>query len=230
MRSLRVDALWRPLLIAGVAALLWTAMPAGAYEQWSVDRTTGNCATCHGGFRALNYVSANDAVAWNTSLHDGHRTTMLSGDCNVCHGGSSRFPVLLKSSAGGTGFSPVSCLGCHGRAEPAAGGTVTGSGLRQHHVRNGVTACSNAACHGDADPASLATASEVVLPPYYFTPDAAHPNKPNSPCNVRGSESAVAPSLGLDNDGDNVYDGSDTQCAATPTRRSTWGQIKTIYR
>jgi len=140
---------------------------------------------------------------------------MLSSDCNVCHGGTSRFPVRLNSSDGGTNFDPISCLGCHGRAEPAAGNAITGAGLRQHHFRNGVTLCGTSGCHTDADPASFTTVGENVAPPYYFTPDGSHPNKPKDPCNTDGSESAVAPSMGLDNDGDNVYDEMDTNCGAT---------------
>jgi hypothetical protein len=61
-----------------------------------------------------------------------------------------------------------------------------------------------------------------VLPPYYFTPDAAHPNKPTSPCNIAGKENYSGGSQGLDNDGDGIYDLLDPQCAgaaatATPT-------------
>lgn len=182
-----------------------------AYEQYSVDRTTGNCATCHGDFRASGYVSRSDQVAWGTSLHNAHRQTMLNADCNVCHVGADRFPVLLDQSNGGIGFSPISCIGCHGRAEPGAGGAVKGSGLRQHHDRNGVQVCRN--CHTDANPATFSTIGERTAPPYYFTPDAAHPDKPTDPCNGNGSEGRVAPPLGLDNDGDNIYDGTDPDCS-----------------
>jgi hypothetical protein len=189
---------------------------ASAYDQWSIDRTSGNCASCHGDFRASGYVSRNDGVAWTggTSLHNGHRSTMLSSDCNTCHT-ASRFPTTLNSSDGGTGFSPIGCLGCHGRAEPSAGGMVTGTGLRQHHTRTTGEATCGAECHADADPASVTAAAENVVPPYYFTPDAAHPDKPTQPCNGNGSESLLAPPLGLDNDGDNVYDSADADCSAT---------------
>ena len=51
-----------------------------------------------------------------------------------------------------------------------------------------------------------------MAPPYYFTPDATHPNKPTQACNGNGSESSQAPPLGLDNDGNNVYDTADTYC------------------
>ena len=203
------------LALALVATLyLLFSPPASAYDQYSVDGVSGNCADCHGDFREADYVSAHDGKAWNTSLHDGHRTAMLSGDCSTCHF-SQRFPVHLGSSAGGTGFAAISCLGCHGRAETAAGGAVKGSGLRQHHFRKGVTQCGDSGCHTDANPAGFAVVAESVKPPYYLTPDADHPDKPTDPCNANGSESAVAPSAGLDNDGDLLYDAGDGDCATT---------------
>jgi hypothetical protein len=210
----------RPLVVLGLALAAGAAMfllagsPVGAFDRYSIDGVSGNCADCHGDFRDAAYVSAHDGKAWNTSLHDGHRTTMLNGDCDVCHG-ANRFPVLLNSSKGGTGFAAISCDGCHGRAETAAAGAVKGSGLRQHHYRNGVTLCGNSGCHTDANPATFAVVGESVKPPYYFTPDTAHPAKPTDPCNVNGSESAVAPPLGLDNDGNNLYDAGDPNCGTT---------------
>ena len=201
------------LLISGAGLLLWRGT-ADAYDSWSIDKTSGHCATCHGDFRAADYVSKNDGVAWNTSLHDGHRITMLSRDCDACHG-ANRFPVSLNSSAGGLGFPAISCAGCHGRAEPAAGGAVTGAGLRQHHWTAGEQGCGAVGCHTDANPANFQTAGEKVAPPYYFTPDTNHPDKPKDPCNGDGSESPVAPPLGLDNNGNNTYDASDPTCSNT---------------
>lgn len=212
------QGLGRKISLTGAAALMilgataiWATLPApaAAYDQYSLTRTAGNCADCHGDFRANGYISRNDNVAWNTSLHNGHRTTMLNSDCNVCHIGS-RFPVPLDQSDGGTGFSPIGCNGCHGRAEPGAANAVKGTGLRQHHDRVGVTVCRT--CHTDSNPAGFVAAGENVAPPYYFTPDAAHPNKPTQSCNGNNSESLVAPPLGLDNDGNNVYDLADGFC------------------
>jgi len=234
-RSGRGPGAWGGLATAApIAAALvvlvaaGTTRPAGAYQQYSTNQAD-NCAACHGDFRASGYVSNADGAAWagGASLHNGHRTNMLSGDCNVCHSGSSRFPVLLKTSTGGTGMAAISCLGCHGRAEPAAGGAVKAAGLRQHHYRSGVTQCLS--CHSDSNPANFTVAAESVKPPYYFTPDAAHPNKPTDPCNGNASESLVAGPLGLDNDGDADYDGADGDCAV-PTRITTWGQLKATHR
>jgi hypothetical protein len=226
-RAKSVTLLWAAG-IAVVGAVTAAILPASAYEQYSTNQAD-NCAACHGDFRAAGYVSNADGVAWagGTSLHNGHRTTMLSGDCGTCHSGASRFPVSLKTSSGGTGLPAISCLGCHGRAEPAAGGAVKGAGLRQHHFRSGVTVCMS--CHGDCNPAGFAVAPETVKPPYYFTPDAAHPAKPTDPCNGNGSESQLAGPLGLDNDGDTTYDGSDRDCAV-PTVITTWGSLKAAHR
>lgn len=209
---------------------------ANAYEQYSVNRDATNCRACHGDFRAsAPYTSANDGVQWknpgtgaNLNLHDGHRTFMLSGNCGACHASAGRFPTYLDTAAGGNGLAAISCLGCHGRAEPAAGGAVKGSGLRQHHYRSGVTGCLS--CHPDSNPANFTTANEHVFPPFYFMPDASHPNKPKNPCNIGGSEGAVAPPLGLDNDGDLVYDGAEPECDPLPAHTSTWGRLKTLYR
>jgi hypothetical protein len=141
-----------------------------------------------------------------------HATIMLDGDCKACHGThpNPKFPVYLKISSDGIGFDPISCVGCHGRDE--GGGVVTGKGLRQHHFNNGVIDCLT--CHLDSDPLGAfgPAVGEDVMPPYYFTPDAAHPDKPTNPCNPNGEENIVGSSLGLDNDGDNLYDTADPDC------------------
>ncbi|HER62537.1 MAG TPA: choice-of-anchor D domain-containing protein, partial [Desulfobacteraceae bacterium] len=116
----------------------------------------------------------------------------------------TRSPVFLGSSDGSTGFDPISCLGCHGRSEGAAG--VTGAGLRQHHFANAVTSC--AGCHpDDSDPGAFTTVGEDVLPPYYTT-------LAMDPCNPAGEEDFAATAIGLDNDGDKLYDQNDTDCQA----------------
>lgn len=201
------SALLTPILLAG-----WIAA-AGAYENYSTTGTTGNCASCHGDFLSSPYVSLADGANWGDDLHDVHRTTMLSGDCNACHSSGGRSPVSLRSSVGGTGLDPISCLGCHGR--PETGGTVTGAGLRQHHWNSGVTSCLG--CHSDSNPAAFTPVGENVPPPYYAIPDAAHPTKPSDPCNPNGEEDFAGTAIGLDNDGDGFYDQNDSDCqVSTP--------------
>lgn len=232
-----LKALPRAARVAGLlaGAILCGAM-ANAYEFYSVNRDATNCRACHGDFRATApYTSASDGVQWknpvtqfNLNLHDGHRTYMLNSDCGTCHAASGRFPVSTQSSSGGNGLSPISCIGCHGRAEPGSGGAVTGAGLRQHHYRSGETVCLD--CHADANPATFTTTNEHTFPPFYFMPDPAHPNKPANACNIGGSESGVAPPYGLDNNGDLVYDGAAPECDLVPAHRSTWGAVKIFHR
>lgn len=134
---------------------------------------------------------------------------MLSGECSACHGNGA---VSTSSSSGSNGFN-LGCNGCHGRPESAAGGKIIAAGLRQHHWNNGITDC--VVCHSDSNPASFTTVGENVLPPYYFTPDTAHPNKPTDPCNPNGEENFAGTSIGLDNDGDGLYDLNDDNCQVT---------------
>jgi hypothetical protein len=205
-------------------ALACVALPstAHAYDSWA-----NGCIDCHGDFNSGNYVSKSDATPWGTNLMVGHEGFLGSSSCNVCHkppSGTPRSPVYIGLSAGITGFSPVSCLGCHGRAQDAKGATacVTGSattidpancgsgaGLRKHHANSGVTEC--AGCHGDG---AVTVFGESIKPAYYFTPDAANPNKPIDSCNAAaspGNENKYG-LAGLDNDGDLLRDSADPDC------------------
>ena len=212
------------LLGISVSVLLLMALwapKAHAYATWS-----DGCIGCHGDFNSGTYVSASDGTSWGTNLMAGHSAFMGSGTCNVCHqppSGTPRTPVYISLSAGITGYSPISCLGCHGRLEDAQGAGAcvegdpttintancgAGAGLRLHHQNAGISDCTG--CHSDPTPVG-----ENVLPPYYFV-DAARPNKPLDPCNA-----ATAPAnenkygtTGLDNDGDGLYDGADPDCVA----------------
>ncbi len=196
-------ALIAQISILVVLAIAVLASNAGAFDTYSSNGgSTGNCADCHGAFSSgpNPYLSQHDGVAWrngsgmSVNIHDGHRTFMLKSDCNVCHMGTARTPVYTYQSNGGTGFQPIGCTGCH-----------VGDGLRAHHVNSGAATCYD--CHSPGTPPA-----ENVPPPYYFTPDTAHPNKPTDPCNANGSESLVAPPLGLDNDGNLLYDQNDPAC------------------
>ncbi|MDH3217188.1 MAG: hypothetical protein OEN01_13040 [Candidatus Krumholzibacteria bacterium] len=216
------------VLALGTAALLG----AGTSQVMAYSEYAQGCQNCHGDFRAANYVSIADGQAWGTSLHNGHRSDMLNGDCAACHTTPGFSPVFLKSSDGGDGLAPLGCLGCHGRDESSG---VTGAGLRQHHWNNGVTGCGG--CHpGDSNPAVFTPASEVVLPPYYLNPGANHPNMPTHPCNLESlgypeDVLSAAGTGGLDNNGDNLYDTTDVDCAPlVPVEQTTWGYIKALYQ
>ena len=203
-------------LLALVALAFWVPS-ADAYPDYT------GCGACHGDFRASNYVSLMDGQSWG-NLHDLHRTTMLGGDCNVCHSGASRKPVYIASSAGGTGLQAISCMGCHGRSQDAGHDDTSGglgAGLRQHHTRAGQTDCQG--CHSDATPANYTPVGENVKPPYYATPGTGHPNMPTDPCNANptatGKETFAGSLLGLDTDGNDLYDGADPACAAAPPKK-----------
>jgi len=192
-------------------SLLVLAGSAAAYTQYSVNKDATNCRLCHGDFRVSPYTSLADEQSWGDDLHDVHRNVMLDGDCDTCHSQGSRFPVLLDSSKGGAGLEPISCAGCHGRTDDGTGNGTEGygAGLRQHHWVSGIQSCGNVGCHVDANPASFTPVNEDVLPPYYALSDPDHPLIPGDPCNKSADgfpEDYAATTLGLDNDGDNIYD------------------------
>jgi hypothetical protein len=199
--------------LIGFAVFVLAAGAATAYEWYDDSASDDECSSCHGGFRDSPYTSLKPGEgSWGDDLHDIHRNDMLggSGECRTCHGGlgGSRSPVSLYTSDGGTGLPAIGCVGCHGRDEGS--GTVTGTGLRQHHYRTGTTVCVD--CHSDSNPANATTVGEDVVPPYYGSPN--HP-APTDPCNQApgyNEGSYAATDLGLDNDGDDVYDENDTDC------------------
>lgn len=211
--------------------------PAGQQEP------VGNCKTCHGHFRATNeqnstpflqdeYISPADGKSWSViyqeveatepeeevGLHDIHRHVILDkigrSRCNVCHTRPPGFYPVYLSSSTTTDLEPISCVGCHGRAEDMGADNISaglGAGLRQHHTNAGVVECKT--CHADADPLNYEPVGEDVPPPYYSTPDLVFPNKPTDPCNQNGEEDYAGGPTGLDNDGDGRYDMGDRDCA-----------------
>jgi hypothetical protein len=202
------------------------ASTAQAYLQYSVNKDATNCRACHGDFRASPYIALTDGADWGKALMDMHADDILSGDCTTCHSSGPRFPVIIGSSAGGTGLDPIACAGCHGRAEDGTGvgSEGYGAGLRQHHwVANreigGISTRICLDCHSDADPANFDTADESFLPPYYAFPagsDPAHLDIPSDPCNPMAGgypENYAGSTEGLDNDGDGFYDEADVNDA-----------------
>jgi PKD repeat protein len=207
---------WLKAPLSGLYVLLFTIplLVIGASEALAYQ-TTGNCANCHGGFLDNPYISLSDGANWGDSLHNVHRNDMLNSDCDVCHASGSRSPVYLDSSKGGSGLDTISCVGCHGRDEDMGSDSESlgrGAGLRQHHTNAGVSSCSG--CHSDADPANYTPVGEDVLPNYYANPGSNHPLIPEDPCNPGGSEGSFAGTLlGLDNDGNGIYDTADDACS-----------------
>jgi hypothetical protein len=159
--------------------------PAFAYEDYS------GCESCHGNFRGA--TSTKGTIFPNNNNHDMHRNSANMGTaCNLCHSGSSRVPTFIGTSTGTANNPGLGCTGCH-----------VSAGLRAHHVNNGVAGCLD--CH-DAE----AAPPENVKPPYYGTPDTKADNSGNTVQVANTNENwSIGDFLGLDNDGNNLYDVAD---------------------
>jgi hypothetical protein len=209
--SLQAKAYVMPLcgLLVTVAVLMTWTSDVLAYEDYA-----GGCDTCHGGFTTNPYSPPSGGTNWTDSLHIIHRADMLGGDCDTCHTSGGRTPVFLESSNGGNGLAAISCVGCHGRDEDDGNATTTGTsqrgaGLRQHH--DGFANCTG--CHDDQT--GYTPVGENVLPNYYASPGTGH-SIPTNPCIASGGENFAGSSTGLDNDGDGIYDLTDTDCEGVP--------------
>ena len=172
------------------------------------DRYNNGCNQCHGDF--FGPVSPQGTVFPQNSKHEMHRATAnMDADCMLCHVAPGNFDNPFIGSSFGTANNPgVGCVGCHGRDY---GGTIgnSGVGLRKHHENSGVTVCLT--CHPN-DPDAL---PENVKPTYYGTPD----TKADDPCNGGPSfleNWSVGDTVGLDNDGNLLYDGDDPACQTAP--------------
>jgi hypothetical protein len=212
------------LIFLALGVLLIGAPYSSAYLQYA-DTGIGGCDNCHGAYDDnQSYISLVDNADWGTDLMGTHET-MLNNDCNVCHVPDVVFyPVFLNSAPGGSGLDPISCMGCHGRAEdrgteldcvdPNNPATPCGDGvgMRQHHYNASPNFAGQIclSCHADTHPANYTPVDEDVKPPYYTpNPDPNYPNKPTDPCNPNGEENYAGTGIGLDNDGDLLYDGND---------------------
>jgi len=195
------------------ATFLVSPGTADAYRFYA-----GGCdgAGCHGGF--TGGTSPRGTVFPGGDKHQMHRAAAeMDIDCLLCHTSSGDNPEI-----GSSGQSPfLGCMGCHGREEDAGNDSVSnglGAGLRQHHYNAGETGC--AACHTDADPANYTPVGEDVFPAYYGT------DVPNvdEPCNGTAADQtnenwtneSPLVFIGLDNDGDGLYDGDDPDCGGGP--------------
>ncbi len=134
----------------------------------------------------------------------------MGTDCLMCHTSVGDNPFTYTSASDGFGGSPgFGCAGCHGR--DYGGDHPQGVGLRAHHLAAGVLACLS--CHTD-DPAPL---PENILPPYYgsFETNAFDSCNPLFPPDTWGESFSLDNDLGLDNDGDGLYDNvEDPDCGA----------------
>ncbi len=190
-------SLWA-VAASGVAAVLLCAGRAVAYERYN-----DGCQNCHGAFTSS--VSPKGTVFPSNNKHTMHRSaSYMATNCSLCHRTGDNNNPYIGLSNGTVNNAGVGCSGCHGQNYGGAIG-VSGAGLRAHHAANSVAVCGT--CHTN-DPAPL---PEYVKPPYYGTLD----TKAADPCNTapaRLENWSVGDTLGLDNDGDNLYDGADPDC------------------
>jgi hypothetical protein len=182
------------LCLAFVAALVFHIAESAAYERYN-----DGCQTCHGAFTGGS--SPKGSVIPSNDKHHMHRSSSyMNTECDLCHtSGDGRDPFI--GSSDGTAASPgLGCTGCHEKY-----------GLRAHHATNAVTSC--AVCHS-GDPLSP---PEGTNPAYYGTVD----TNADSSCNLVTAANAnenwtIGDFIGLDNDGDDLYDGDDQNCQTVP--------------
>jgi hypothetical protein len=177
---------------AGLLVLAAACFTGQAYPDYS------GCATCHGPFSGS--LSPKGTVFPSNSKHEMHRaTTSMATACALCHTSPNPTPVYIGSSDGTTHNPGLGCNGCH-----------QGPGLREHHNVNGITECYD--CHTPETPQP-----ESVNPPYYGTVDTKVQNAGNPiPVANTNENWSIGDFLGLDNDGDNLYDARDPD--VTPYR------------
>jgi hypothetical protein len=172
------------------------ATDSHAYQRYNGGSGTG-CQTCHGAFTDSTSPKGTNFGAAG-SKHDMHRSSSFMGTaCGLCHVVTGDNP-LMNSSAGSGSVVGVGCTGCHNAA-----------GLRQHHRVTGASQCSG--CHASPE----VPPAENTNPPYYGT----SATKANNACNpvataLLNENWSVGDFEGLDNDGDNLYDTNDPDCAS----------------
>ena len=193
------------ILVFGLGVMILTVL-ALLPEATAFDRYQDGCNSsgCHGDF--TDPVSQKGSIFPGDSKHTMHRGNQyMNAECNLCHRSDDGNNPFIGSSDGTADNPGLGCTGCH-----------TGGGLRQHHFNTGNDFCYQ--CHS-SDPAE----TENTVPVYYGTAD----TNVTDPCNTVGTANTgenwtVTDTIGLDNDGDNVYDAADSDCA---TSSGTPGEV-----
>jgi len=183
------------VLGASLLALAAACNTSQAYERYNSNPV--GCQTCHGSF--TDNTSPQGTVFPNDDKHYMHRNnSYMATACDLCHTDGDNDNPFIGSSNGTTGVTGLGCSGCH-----------VGSGLRRHHTATGTTACYGSAtgCHGIVPETAP---PENVFPPYYGTADT-RCNNPGNTAQVANTNENWSGSdfIGLDNDGNNLYDVAD---------------------
>ena len=183
-----------PVLAAGVVLALMGNNTSQAYERYN-----DGCQACHGAFDGD--VSPQGTVFPNGDKHRMHRNSNNMGtDCVLCHRSDDNDNPFIGSSDGDLPtLEGRGCSGCH-----------VGSGLRKHHATTGTTTCysGGASCHSTGPEMAPA---ENVSPYYYGKTAYTKANNPGNTALVANTNEnwSVGDFLGLDNDGNNLYDLAD---------------------
>lgn len=202
--------------------------------SWGTDLMTvhatnmlsNDCATCH---RNPLFPVALNISAGGTGL--------AAISCVGCHGRAEDRGIIPGDCVGSQIPAPPGCVANPSQCPAPEAGEVCGdgAGLRQHHYRvnqivntpgGPVSTRVCADCHSDANPSAFSTVGEQVLPPYYSSSDASHPNIPSDPCNRAADgfpEDYAASTEGLDNNGNGLYDEADVAPCPEPGGTSLLG-------
>jgi hypothetical protein len=179
-----------------------TCNTSPAFERYKNNAETpgSNCSQCHGDFDGP--VTTKGSVFPSDDKHVMHnKNSAMGAACGLCHTGSDRNP-FLGSSDGTTSSAGLGCSGCHDAV-----------GLRAHHAVNNVEISPGFTCYTchttDGPPPA-----EGIDPPYYgVTADSNVDNSCNDVATANINENwTIGDFVGLDNDGDNLYDLADFDC------------------
>jgi hypothetical protein len=219
MHSRIIRGLAAACVVACVVAPFLSSRQAESFPKWHDGSGTGWCANCHSDFN--DGFSPKGSIFFGDSKHLMHRaSSQMNTDCSLCHyDGDGNNPDLNFSDSDGFDGGPgVGCLGCHGRDYGDPFGTL-GVGLREHHREIGVATCGATSCHA-SDPEPL---PENVAPPYYGS----FMTRAWSACNTFSGEDFTldAAGIGLDNDGDLLYDEDDPDCTGCAEDLNNNGQV-----
>jgi len=179
------------LIGTGILLAVGVSNSGFAYPRYNDVGAGGGCSDCHGAF--TGNTSPKGTIFPSGDKHRMHRNSANMGTtCNLCHTDGDNDNPFIKSSNGTANNLGLGCTGCH-----------EATGLRKHHDVNGINFCWD--CHDPATPPA-----ENVNPPYYGTVDTKAKNAGN-PVQVANTNEnwSVGDFLGLDNDGNNLYDLAD---------------------
>lgn len=172
--------------LAGIFLAASLGSTSQAFERYS------DCSSCHGNF--TGGTSPQGTIFPSNDKHQMHRgSANMDTECALCHRSDDDDNPFIGSSDGTVNNPGMGCNGCH-----------EATGLRKHHVINGV-GCYVIGCHDPETPPA-----ENVKPQYYGTVDTKVRNPGNEVKVANTNENwSVGDFLGLDNDGNNLYDLAD---------------------